>query len=91
MSQMNRSDVWYEMARRKVQFHKKENWADIKLWGLFNWGNISHLLKTGELITDMKKENRTIWVRPSQDVWENKIEPLIKRHSLKKLTALAGW
>ena len=78
------------MARRKVRFHKNEQWDKIKLWGLFAWGDISYLLKTGELKTDMRKENKTIWVTPSKEAWEKHIQPLIKRHSLPKLTQLAG-
>jgi hypothetical protein len=83
--------IWAEMARRKVQFHPHEEWQDIRLWGLFLWGSVSPLLKTGELLTDMAKDNRTIWVRPSQAAWERHIEPLIKAHSLEELTRLAGW
>ena len=88
---LSKSVIWAEMARRKVQFHGNEEWQDIRLWGLFNWGDVSPLLKSGELVTDMNKENRTIWVRPSQTAWEEHIEPLIKAHSLEELTRLAGW
>ncbi len=83
--------VWAEMARRKVRFHKTEKWNEIKLWGLFQWGAISHLLKTGDLITDMRKENRTVWVWPSPDAWRDKIKPLIEKKTLSQLTQLAGW
>lgn len=30
--------IWAEMARRKNQFHKNEDWDKIRLWGLFKWG-----------------------------------------------------
>ena len=30
--------IWAEMARRKNQFHKNEDWKDIQLWGLFRLG-----------------------------------------------------
>lgn len=88
---MNKKIVAYEMARRKIQFHKEINWNKIMLWGLFKWSDISYLLKRGDLITDMKKENVTIWVRPSKTFWENDIKPLIKKHSLDELTRFAGW
>lgn len=36
------------MARRKVQFHKDENWDSISCWGLFQWGTISRYLVGNE-------------------------------------------
>jgi len=88
---MPKHQVWAEMARRKVRFHKNEKWDKIKLWGLFSWEDVSNLLKTGELITDMRKENRIIWVTPSLESWEKHIKPLIKKYSLSRLSHLAGW
>lgn len=78
------------MARRKKQFHNDKKWQDIKLWGLFSWGMVSPLIKTGELITDMKKENRTVWVWPSPEAYKKHIEPLLA-HKLERLEAMAGW
>lgn len=88
---LNNQEIWADMARRKVQFHKDEKWDEIKLWGLFQWMDVSRLLKTGELITNMRKENRTIWVTPSKEAWETKIKPLIEKYSLDKLATMAGW
>jgi len=88
---MPKSEIWAEMARRKVAFHPTEEWNTIKRWGLFDWGDVSPLLKTGELITHMKKENKTIWVWPSQAAWETHIRPLIEKHTLDELTRMAGW
>ena len=85
------SQIWAEMARRKILFHPDEEWDKITLWGLFRWGNVSHLLKSGDLITDMVKENETIWVTPSKEAWEKYINPLINEHSLDTLTRRAGW
>ena len=90
-SQDVQTGVWAEMARRKVQFHAKEKWDSIKLWGLMSWGDARPFLERGELITDMRKENKTIWVRPSKEAWETKIKPLIDDHGLDELTKLAGW
>ena len=90
MSQFSIKEVAAEMARRKIQFHNKENWNDIKLWGLFNWGEISTLLKKGLLITDMRKENKIVWVTPSKEFWDKEIKPLTKK-TLDELTKLAGW
>jgi hypothetical protein len=91
MSVMSAYKVWAEMARRKVQFHKNEHWNDIRLWGLFGWGDVSRFLKSGELITDMKKYHKTIWVTPSKECWEKNIKPLIEKYSLEQLTSMAGW
>ena len=90
-SRVANSQVWAEMARRKVQFHNDEDWQTIKLWGLFNWGGVRHLLEKGLLITYMKKENVTIWVTPSKEAWETKIKPLIEQYTLEELTQMAGW
>lgn len=83
--------IWSEMARRKIQFHPKEKWDEIRLWGLFKWGEVFSLLKRGELLTCMKKENVTVWVRPTKEMWIKNIEPLIKKHTLDELTTMAGW
>ena len=91
MGIMSKREIWAEMARRKVQFHNNKDWDEISLWGLFEWQDVSRLLKTGELITTMKKENRTIWVTPSPEAWETKIKPLIDKYTLEELTNLAGW
>ena len=83
--------IWAEMARRKVQFHPSEQWDEINLWGLFHWGKVRHLLEKGLLLTNMTKENRIIWVKPSREAWESKIKPLVDRYSLQELSRLAGW
>jgi len=88
---MKKSEVWAEMARRKVQFHPNEEWQTIRLWGLFNWGDVSKFLKTGELLTTYSKENKTIWVTPSKEAYEQHILPLIEEYDLDQLTQLAGW
>ena len=88
---MSKYTIWAEMARRKVQFHSDKSWETITLWGLFDWGCVSKLIGNGELLTNYRKENRTVWVRPSKETWETKIKPLVDKHSLSELTALAGW
>ncbi|KKK76584.1 hypothetical protein LCGC14_2862160 [marine sediment metagenome] len=90
-SQMRDGEVWAEMARRKVRFHPGEDWDKIRLWGLFHWGAIKRQRDKGELITDMRRENVTIWCWPSREAWETKIKPLIDNYSLDQLTSLAGW
>ena len=83
--------IWYEMARRKVQFHANEDWDKITLWGLFKWGEVSPYIKSGDLKTNMCKENKIIGVTPTKESWENNIKPLIEKHTLEELTKLAGW
>lgn len=90
---MSKKAIAYEMARRKVQFHKNEKWNTINLWGLFRYGYIKRALEKGYLINHLgyKPENRLYWVIPSKEFWESDIKPLITKHTLKELTALAGW
>lgn len=83
--------LWAEMARRLLQFHKGEDWRYIRLWGLFDWGDVSKYLNDGVLITHMKKENKTIWVWPTEDSYHKYIEPLIQKYTLEQLTSMAGW
>jgi hypothetical protein len=88
---LSKTKVAAEMARRKVRFNPHREWDTIKLWGLFLWEDVSWWIQKGDLITDMKKENRTIWVRPSKKFWESCIKPMVDNHTLDKLTRLAGW
>ena len=88
---MKVSQIWAEMARRKVRFHPDEEWDEIGLWGLFYWRDVKRQLDRGELVTHMKKENRIIWVWPSEEVWLERIKPLIEKHTLAELDELAGW
>lgn len=91
MARLSNSVICAEMARRKLQFHAQDDWQSIRLWGLFSWGSVSHLIKSGELITDMKKENRVVWVRPSKEFYKNCIEPMLSKYDLEELTEIAGW
>lgn len=88
---MKKNIIWAEMARRKVQFHPNENWQTLRLWGLFDWDDVSKLIESGELLTDMKKENKTIWVWPSDKAYRDNIEPLLNKYTLDELSVLAGW
>lgn len=83
--------VWAEMARRKVKFHSGEKWNQISLWGLFPWGMVSKMIKDGKLRTTMSKENKTIWVTPTEESWENHIKPLIETKTIHELTIQAGF
>jgi hypothetical protein len=82
--------VWAEMARRKKQFHAAESWESIRLWGLMSWEDAKPFLLSGELLTDMRRENETIWVRPSPEAYQTKIAPLLGL-PVADLQRLAGW
>ena len=79
--------IVYEFARRKVKFHNNEYWKDIKCFGLFNYGDVSKYLvgnpgriksfKKGLVKTDMRKENVTIWCQPTDELWNEYIEPIL--------------
>lgn len=90
---MTKQSIAYEMARRKVQFHLREDWNKISLWGLFRYGAIKYALKKGWLINhlDFKPSNKFYWVIPSKDFWLKSIKPLIEKHTLDELSELAGW
>ena len=91
MARIKVSDIWAEMARRKIQFHNDEPWRGIRMWGLFQWKDISRLLRRGLLVTDMKKENSVLWVQPSEEAYHKHIEPLLEKHTLEELKQMAGW
>lgn len=83
--------IWAELARRKLQFHPDKKWQDIKLWGLFNWGDVSKLIKSGDLLSDGRRENKVVWVAPSAECYKKHVEPLLQTKTLDELTRLAGW
>ena len=86
-----RLQIYAELARRYILFHADEDPHKIRLWGLAQWGHVSKYLKTGEMITGMKKENRTIWFRPRPDLIETHILPLVNNLSVEELRHLSGW
>lgn len=101
MKQLSRKTIAAEMAWRKIQFHPKEKWDEIELWGPFNYRDISTAIMEGWLINIryskpdiniryMTPENVIWWVSPSKEFWENDIKPLLAQHSLEELQKLAG-
>lgn len=85
-----------EMARRKVQFHKDEDWRKVKLWGLFRYAEIKKYIEQGDLILYSSTEfephkSYFVWVYPSRRFWINEINPAIKKYTLEDLTICAGW
>lgn len=93
MGYMKNKIIYAEMARRKVQFHKNEDWSTIKLWGLFSWGAVSRMINDGRLKTPSTytRENKTVWVYPTAEVYEKHIKPLIEKYTLEELTTMSGW
>jgi len=88
--------VWAEMARRYIVFYNGNDWKTIESWGLFNWGEISHLLKSGLLKTKMVKENKTIWVTPSEKAYTKFIKPILDKFtngeiSRQELYLISPW
>jgi len=84
--------VAVEMARRKVFFHNNEDWDKIDLWGLFGYTSIKEYLANEKLINhhNYKPENRTYWVIPSKEYWENKIKPITEKFSVEELQETFG-
>jgi hypothetical protein len=69
-----------ELARRYVEFHDGQDWKSIKLWGLAHWGEVSKLIKTGDIVTNMKKEDKTIWFTPSPHFYAELVAPAIAEY-----------
>lgn len=100
---MTFNQIMAEMARRKVRFHPNEEWDKISCFGLFQWGIVSRYLVGNEKNMknfsrplfinefDLRRENKTLWVKPTKECWEKYIQPLIARYSLDELTIMAGW
>lgn len=89
---MTKKSIAAEFARRAKQFHPDEEPMKINLWGLFSWGAISKLIKSGEIIPNngFTKINKIIWCKPSQDFYDKEIKPLMEL-PLDKLSRMAGW
>lgn len=86
---MTLKDVARDLAIRKMQFHKNEDWKTIKCWGLYYWGTVSKYLvgnpgkvkdfKGGYLKTDMCKENKTIWCQPTEKFYNDYVKPELEK------------
>jgi hypothetical protein len=88
--------IWAEMARRKLQFHRNDEWNRIDLWGLFSKSTIKGQLKRDELIFSFRYPHNEVrqgsqWVKPSEEAYHKYIEPLLEEYTLEELTKLAGW
>lgn len=95
MVYMKNQQIYAEMARRKIEFHKNEDWQTLKLWGLFSVGAVSRLIKSGKLKMYgeklYNKEMKTVWVYPTVETYEKEIKPLIEKYTLAELEKMAGW
>ena len=77
MKQIN-DYVTREMVRRKVMFHRSENWRSIRLWGLFYKSEIKRHLNNGWLIPNGDYGFRCLgWYRPSREYWLSSIRPMV--------------
>jgi hypothetical protein len=89
---MTKQMIGAEFARRAKQFNPNEKPMEISLWGLFDWGTVSRLIKSGEIIPNAgyTKINKTIWCKPSQEFFNKYVAPLMEK-PLDELSKLAGW
>lgn len=79
--------IAFEFARRKLCFYKNENWKDIRLFGLFRWGEVSKYLvgnpakiksfKKGLIKTTYNKSNEILWCQPTEEFWNDYILPIL--------------
>lgn len=76
---MGKKSVAMEFARRAKFFHPNEEPFSITLWGLFSWGAISKLVKSGEVILNegYRKENKIIWCKPSKAFYDKWVKPFM--------------
>ena len=81
MPKLPKYEIAQDFARRAVQFNPTEEPMEIEYWGLFNWGEVSPYIKTGEIIPNpgYTKTNRTIWCKPSQEFFDKWIKPRIEQ------------
>jgi len=79
MSAASKKFIANEFARRAIKHHECEDPMKIKLWGLFQWGEVSPYIKTKEIEPNLgyTKENKIIWCKPSQAFFDKWIAPLI--------------
>jgi hypothetical protein len=77
MSAAPKAQIGNEFARRAFKFHHGEDPMKIRLWGLFQWGDVSPYIKTKEIIPDhgFTKENKVIWCKPSQAFFDKWVKP----------------
>lgn len=89
---MRKDIIAAEFARRAKRFNPGIEPMKIELWGLFSWGAISKMVKSGEIIpnTGYSKINKTLWCRPSEDFYNSHIAPLMEK-PLDELSRMAGW
>lgn len=81
--------IAFEFARRKLRFHRDCSWKDIKLFGLFNWSDVSKYLvgnpakikswKDGLITTTYNKSNKIIWCQPTEKMWDKYIAPILQK------------
>lgn len=84
-----RETIAREFARRKVAFHRDENWEKINCFCLFSWGYVSRYLvgnpgkiknfKEGLITTNMRRENKYIWCKPTKEFYEKEIQPFVDK------------
>ena len=87
--------IAFEFARRKLRFHGDCSWKDIKLFGLFNWSDVSKYLvgnpskikswKEGLVTTTYNKSNKIIWCQPTEKMWNEYIVPILKKIADKSI------
>lgn len=89
---MFKTAIAAEFAWRARIFHEKtRDPMKIALWGLFSWGSVSRLIKSGEVIPNpgYTKAHKTIWCRPSQEFYDKHISPMMKL-KIGEIAEIAG-
>lgn len=78
--------IWFEMARRLVQFHLREDWHRINCWGLFYKSTIRKQLDSNELKPYGGYANRCLgWYVPTEESYAEYIEPILNTYTIKEI------
>ena len=89
---MKIDQVWAEMARRKVQFHNKEKWNEIRLWLLAKPREVKKFTQEGLLHAYGGETPKVLnWYQPSEEAWVKYIKPLVDNFSMGDLLILTTW
>lgn len=70
-------EVLGELLRRYICFHYDEDMETIKLWGLFQWGQVYQMIKKKYMLSDGKRENKIIWSWPNKTIIREILKPAL--------------
>lgn len=73
----NEQEVLGELLRLYICFHYGEDMETIRLWGVFQWGQVSQMIKKKYMLSDSKRENKIIWSWPNKTIIHEILKPAL--------------